>query len=229
MRLVHGVVCAVALALVVPTVAAQDPQGEKDRAVAGGGITAPGWTARLDARSIKEGRAITDSKFVQKGNDFILNIGPAASYWNPKNVAKGDYTVKATIRNLKSNAGHPHSAGIFIGGQGLDSDATQAYTYCVVYTNGAAMVRQFTGVGKPLTIFGGSQAQHINAAVKPEGPDGATNEIAWTVKGGVATCSINGTAVATVEAGKMPSTDGIYGIRVTHNVDLTVAGFGLSK
>jgi len=65
--------------------------------------------------------------------------------------------------------------------------------------------------------------------VKPEGPDGATNEIAWTVKGGVATCSINGTAVATVEAGKMPSTDGIYGIRVTHNVDMTIAGFGLSK
>ena len=38
-----------------------------------------------------------------------------------------------------------------------------------------------------------------------------------------------GTAIATVEAGKMPSTDGIYGIRVTHNVDLTIAGFGLSK
>lgn len=227
MRLVHGVVCAVALALVVPTVAAQS-QEEKDRAVTGGGISAAGWTARLDANSIKQGRALTDSKFVQKGNDFLLNIGPAASYWNPKNVAKGDYTLKATIRNLKSNAGHPHSAGIFIGGQGMDTDTTQAYTYCVVYTNGAAMVRQFTGVGKPATLFGGNRAEHINPAVKPEGPDGATNDIAWTVKGGVATCSINGTAVFTAEAGKV-ATDGIYGIRVTHNVDLTVAGFGLSK
>ena len=227
MRLVHGVVCAVALALVVPTVAAQS-QEEKDRAVAGGGISAAGWMARLDARSIKEGRAITDSKFVQKGNDFLLNIGPAASYWNPKNVAKGDYTLRASIRNLKSNAGHPHSAGIFIGGQGMDAEGTQAYTYCVVYTNGAAMVRQFTGVGKPATLFGGNRAENINAAVKPEGPDGATNDIAWTVKGGVATCSINGTAVFTSEAGKV-ATDGIYGIRVTHNVDLTIAGFGLGK
>jgi hypothetical protein len=212
---------------VVP-VAAQD-QGEKDRAVAGGGIMAAGWMARLDARSISEGRTVNDSKFAQQGGDFVLNIGPAATYWNPKNVAKGDYTVKATIRNLKSNAGHPHSAGIFIGGQGMDSESTQAYTYCVVYTNGAAMVRQFTPAGKPLTLFGGNRAQHINPAVKPEGPDGATNEIAWTVKGGTATCSINGTAVFTVEAGKMPSTDGIYGIRVTHNVDLTVAGLGMSK
>ena len=228
MRLVHGVVCAVALALVVPTVAAQS-QEEKDRAVTGGGISAAGWTARLDAGSIKQGRAITDSKFVQKGTDFILNIGPAATYWNPKNVAKGDYTVKATIRNLKSNANHPHSAGIFIGGQGMEDEATQAYTYCVVYTNGAALVRQFNGTARATTIFGGNRPENINPAVKPEGPDGATNEIAWTVKGGVATCSVNGTAIATVEAGKMPSTDGIYGIRATHNVDLTVAGFGLSK
>jgi hypothetical protein len=226
MRLVHGVVCAVALALVAP-VAAQEQ--EKDRAVAGGGITAAGWTARLDAASIKQGRALTDSKFAQQGADLVLNIGPAASYWNPKHVAKGDYTVKATIKNLKSNAGHPHSAGIFIGGQGMDSDATQAYTYCVAYTNGAAMVRQFNGTARATTIFGGNRPEHINAAVKAEGPDGATNEIAWTVKGGVATCSINGTVVATVEAGKMPSTDGIYGIRVTHNVDLTISGFGLSK
>ena len=154
MRLVHGVVCAVALALVVPTVSAQDPQGEKDRAVAGGGISAAGWTARLDANSVKQGRALTDSKFVQKGSDFLLNIGPAASYWNPKNVAKGDYTVKATIRNLKSNAGHPHSAGIFIGGQGMDNEATQAYTYCVVYTNGAALVRQFNGTARATTKIG---------------------------------------------------------------------------
>jgi len=228
MRLVHGVVCAVALALVVPTVAAQT-QEEKDRVVAGGGIKAAGWTARLDAQGVAKGGKLEDSKFVQVGQDFALNIGPAASYWNPKNVAKGDYTVKATIKNLKSNAGHPHSAGIFIGGQGMDSDATQAYTYCVVYTNGAAMVRQFNGTARATTIFGGNRPEHINAAVKPEGPDGATNEIAWTVKGGVATCSINGTAVATVEAGKMPSTDGIYGVRVTHNVDLTIAGFGLGK
>ncbi len=227
MRLVHGIVCAAALALVAP-VAAQS-QEEKDRAVTGGGIAAAGWTARLDARSIKQGRTITDSKFTQQGADLVLNIGPAATYWNPKNVAKGDYTVKATIKNLKSNAGHPHSAGIFIGGQGMDSDATQAYTYCVAYTNGAALIRQFNGTAPATTIFGGNRAEHINPAVKPEGPDGATNEIAWTVKGGVATCSINGTVIAAVEAGKMPSTDGIYGIRVTHNVDMTISGFGLSK
>ncbi len=227
MRLVHGLVCAVAVALVAPTVIAQDA-GEKDRVMAGGGIKAAGWTAKIDAAAAGKGAKVTDSKFVQQGNDFVLNIGPAAIYWNPKNVAKGDYTVKATIKNLKSNAGHPHSAGLFIGGANLEDDAAATVTYCVAYTNGGALVRQLTGP-KATTIFGGNRPANILPAVHPEGPDGATNEIMWTVKGGVATCSINGTAIATVEAGKMPSSDGIYGIRVTHNVDLTVTGFGISK
>lgn len=226
MRLVHGIVCAAALALVAP-VAAQD-QGEKDRVVAGGGIKAAGWTARIDAAAAGKGAKIEDSKFVQQGNDFVLNIGPAASYWNPKNVAKGDYTVKATFKNLKSNAGHPHSAGIFIGGQNLQDDATSTITYCVVYTNGGVLVRQLNGP-KATTLFGGNRPANINPAAKPEGPDGATNEIMWTIKGGVASCSVNGTVVFTAEAGKIPSTDGIYGIRVTHNVDLTVSGLALGK
>ncbi len=227
MRLVHGLVCAVAVALVAPTVIAQDA-GDKDRVVAGGGIKAAGWMAKIDAAAAGKGAKIEDSKFVQQGSDFVLNIGPAAIYWNPKNVAKGDYTVKATIKNLKSNAGHPHSAGIFIGGQNLTDDATATVTYCVAYTNGAALVRQLNGP-KPTTIFGGTRPPTILPAIHPEGPDGATNEIAWTVKGGIATCSMNGTVIATVEAGKMASTDGIFGIRVTHNVDLTVTGFGVGK
>jgi hypothetical protein len=228
MRLVHGVVCAVALALVVPTVSARQAQDEKDRAVAGGGIKAAGWMGRVDAASAGKGAKISDSKFVQQGADLVLNIGPAAVYWNPKNVAKGDYTVKATIKNLKSNAGHPHSAGIFIGGANLEDETNATVTYCVAYTNGGALVRQLTGP-KATTIFGGNRPANILPAVHPEGPDGATNEIMWTVKGGVATCSMNGTVVATVEAGKMPSTDGIYGIRVTHNVDLTVSGLSVGK
>ena len=59
-----------------------------------------------------------------------------------------------------------------------------------------------------------------------------TQTIAWTVKGDKAECSINGQVVASlakadlVGEGKMASTDGIYGIRTAHNVDVIVKGFG---
>ena len=34
---------------------------------------------------------------------------------------------------------------------------------------------------------------------------------------------------AVVTAGKLKSTDGVYGIRFAHNTEATVTGFGISK
>jgi hypothetical protein len=224
MRLVQGFVCAVAIALVVPAgLTAQDA----DRKVAGGGITVAGWKGKVDSPS-KQGLTINDSKFSMQGPDLRFVIGPPAIYWNPAHTAKGDFTVKGTFKDVISDAGHPHSAGVFIGGTNLDTDE-QNYTYCVAYTDGAFMIRQFTGL-KVATLS--RKAPH--AAVK-SGATGATNEIGWTVKGGRAECVINGQVVAgfdkgqTVGAVTFQPTDGIYGIRVTHNMNLTVAGFGLVK
>jgi hypothetical protein len=56
-----------------------------------------------------------------------------------------------------------------------------------------------------------------------------------TVKADSVECAINGTVVATypksdiVAAGKLKSTDGIYGIRFAHNTDATVSGLTLGK
>jgi hypothetical protein len=57
----------------------------------------------------------------------------------------------------------------------------------------------------------------------------------WRVKGGRAECSVNGTVVAgynkpeIVGAGKLQSTDGVFGIRFTHNVEAVISGFGMTK
>jgi hypothetical protein len=62
-----------------------------------------------------------------------------------------------------------------------------------------------------------------------------TQKIALSVKGNSVTCAINGTVVGTydkaqlVAAGKLKSTDGLYGIRFAHNTEATVADFKLSK
>jgi hypothetical protein len=54
------------------------------------------------------------------------------------------------------------------------------------------------------------------------------------VKGGKAECSINGAVIASytsdqlVAAGKLTSLDGVYGLRLTHNVDTIITGFGKS-
>jgi hypothetical protein len=221
MRLIQASVVAVALAVVPAVLAAQDA----DRKVAGGGISVPGWQGKIDAGAAKKGMTINDSKFAAEGGGFHLTVGPAASYWNPANTVKGDYTVSATFKEAKVAGDHPHPYGIFIGGSGLDTDEHNML-YCVAYSDGTFLVRGFSGG----TVFNVSK-RGPHAAVNKAGADGSVSQdIAWNVKGDRAECLINGQVVAgfskadIVGPGKLASTDGVYGIRVSHNVDVTVSG-----
>jgi hypothetical protein len=126
---------------------------------------------------------------------------------------------------------HPHPYGIFIGGNKLDTD-TPTLLYCAPYGNGTFIVRGFG----PAPFQMGGRRPAENAAVKKAETGGAvTQEVKWTVKGSRAECSINGTMVAgydkgeLVGEGKLESLDGIAGIRVSHNVDVEVTNFKVTK
>jgi hypothetical protein len=223
MRLVR--VSAFVIALGVSMAPLAGAQEDPDRVVAGGGISAAGWKGKIDPQAAQKGRTINDSKFAQEGKDLHLTIGPAAVYWNPAHTATGDYSVKATFKEAKVTAGHPHPYGIFIGGNKLDTDQ-QSLMYCVAYGDGTYLIRLFNGA----TVTTLSKRQP-HAAVNKAGAEGSvTNDVAWTVKGGRAECSINGTMVAgfdkgeIVGAGKLESTDGVYGLRASHNLDVVVSG-----
>jgi hypothetical protein len=62
-----------------------------------------------------------------------------------------------------------------------------------------------------------------------------TQEIAMSVKGDKVTCSINKKVVATydksalVTAGKLKSTNGVYGMRFAHNTEVFVSGLKVTK
>ena len=131
--------------------------------------------------------------------------------------------------NLNS---HPHPYGIVIAGNDLGT-AQQSYLYCAAYGSGTFIVRGFGP--EPFQMNG--RRGEANAAVhKAAGPgEPVTQEIAVSVKGDKISCAINGTEVASydkaslVTAGKLKSTDGIYGIRFAHNTDATVTGLSVTK
>jgi len=161
-----------------------------------------------------------------------VTTGPAVAYWNPANTASGDYTVKATFLEPKFMAlnSHPHSYGIFIGGNSLGTEQ-MSLVYCVAYGDGNVLVRGFAPAVFTLLNTSRNAAVHKAAGVGQP----VTQEIAWRVKGGRAECSINGTVVAgydkaqLIGPGKLRSTDGVYGIRFTHNVEAVITGFGMTK
>lgn len=233
MHLVHCSTIAVALALLVPAVANAQGQTETSRSIAGGGISAPGWTGQIDANATKAGQTIKDAKLTEEGTALHVTTGPAVTYWNPADTATGNYTVSATFTepkymNLNS---HPHPYGIVIAGNDMGT-AQQSYLYCAAYGNGTFIVRGFGP--EPFQMNGRrgeSDAVHKAAGVGQP----VTQKIALSVKDGRVECAINGTVVAgydkseLVTAGKLKSTDGVYGIRFAHNTEGVVTDLKVTK
>jgi hypothetical protein len=207
---------------------------ESSRSVPGGGISAPGWTGKIDANAEKQGQSLKDARLAQDGSTLHVTTGPPVTYWNPANKASGDYTVKATFTesNYMGLNDHPHPYGMVIAGNDLGTP-DQSYLYCAAYGNGTFIVRGFG----PEPFQMGGRRPEANPAVHKAAAKGepVTQEIAMSVKGDRVECAINGTVVASygkaevVAPGKLKSTDGVYGIRFAHNTDATVAGLSVSK
>lgn len=223
---------AVVLALAAPVVI--HGQNETSRAVAGGGITAPGWKGTVDPAAARSGQKLEDAKLAQEGDALHVTTGPAVTYWNPANTASGNYTVKATFTEAKymNLNDHPHPYGIVIAGNDMGSPQ-ESYLYCAAYGNGTFIVRGFGP--EPFRVNGqrGEANPAIHKAAGPGQP--VTQDIAVSVKGDKVECSINGTVVGSydkaslVTAGKLKSTDGVYGIRFAHNTDATVTGLTVTR
>jgi hypothetical protein len=198
--------------------------------VTDGGIAVPGWTGQIDEGAAKNGLSLESSRLLRKGDALYLTTGPAATYWNPVNVAKGDYTVRARFRETKTTPDHPHPAGLFIGGNKLGT-GQQTYMYCVAYGSGEFLIRRFNGTTVTTVV-----PRRAHRGVSKTAPDGSVvQDIAWRVRGERTECLINGQSVAgfdrteIVGPGKLETTDGVFGIRVSHNMDLVVMGFGVTN
>jgi hypothetical protein len=222
-----------AIALFATNLLYAQESSDTNRKIAGGGITAPGWQGKIDPDAEKAGQSVNDGKLSLEGNALHVTTGPAITYWNPKNTAKGDYTVSATFTEPKfmNLNTHPHPYGIVIAGNDLGT-GQQSYIYCAAYGSGNFIVR---GFGPDAFQLNGrreaSDAVHKAAGVGQS----VTQQIAMQVKGDKVSCIVNGSVVKTfdkselVVPGKLKSTDGVYGIRFAHNTDAIVTDLKLTK
>lgn len=233
MRGAQACVCALMALVLGQANLAQAQEMETSRGVKDGGISVAGWSGKIDAKEAAAGQALSNARLAREGDGLRVTTGPAVTYWNPGNKAAGDYTVKATFTEPKYMAlnSHPHPYGIVIAGNDMGTDQ-ESYLYCAAYGNGTFIVRGFGP--EPFQVNG--RRGEPNAAVnKAKGPgEPVTQEIAVSVKGDKVECAINGTVVgsydkaALVTAGKLKSTDGVYGIRFAHNTEATVSGLAVT-
>ena len=227
-----AIVALAALAL-APRLATAQGETEKSRVVAGGGVLVKGWMGKVDAKEATAGMTIDNAKLSSEGANLRVTTGPASVYWNSANTASGDYTVTATFNEpaYMSLNSHPHPYGVVIGGNDMGTD-NASYLYCAAYGNGTFIVRGFGPA--PFQMNGrGAADPAVNKAEAVGKP--VTQVIALSVKGDKVECAINGKTVgsydkaAVMGAGKLKSTDGVYGIRFAHNTEAIVSGLKVTK
>lgn len=205
----HVPVALLALVAVAPLVA-QSPAG---------------WKMRVDrSQSASDPDASGNIKFVKEGAGFHCTNPQAAVYWNPADTATGAYTLKGTFTLMKPS-GHTNYYGLVFGGSGLEG-ADQAYLYFVVAQDGTWLVKSRNGAATP-TITDKTPSDLVK---KPDASGKSTNALEVRVGAGKVDFVVNGTVVhSEPKTGLLTKTDGIYGIRINHLLEVQVDDFGVSK
>lgn len=206
----HVSAAVIALLAVVPLVA-QAPKG---------------WKVRADrSTSASDPDAAGSIKFVTTDKGFHATNPQAAVYWNPANTATGNYTLKGTFTLMKPS-GHTNYYGLVFGGSDLEGP-NQNYLYFLVAQDGTWLIKRREGDASTQNV---ADKAASDAVKKPDATGKSTNALELRVTANKIEYLVNGTTVHTTpRTGLTAKTDGIYGIRVNHQLEVQIDGFGVSK
>ena len=184
-----------------------------------------GWQLRVDrSANAADPDNVPDVKFVTMGKGFHVTTGPAAVLWKPGETATGAYTLKGRFRLVKPS-GHTNYYGLVFGGADL-AGAGQNYLYFLVAQDGTFLVKHRAG-----------EATHVvkdktpsDAILKPDSTGSSTNALEVRVGADKIDYVVNGKVVATTpKSGMTGKTDGAYGLRVNHLLEVHVDGIAVTK
>ena len=203
-----AILASLALIVTVPLIA-QSPKG---------------WKVRVDrSASASDPDGAGAVKFVTAGAGFHATTPQAAVFWNPANAITGNYTLKGNFKLLKPS-GHTNYYGLVFGGQGLEGPQ-QNYTYFLVAQDGSWLVKRRTGEATDDVV----KKTPNDAVKKPDASGQSTNALEVRVQADKVEFAVNGTVVGSVPKAQASKTDGIYGIRSNHLLDIEVDGLSAAK
>ena len=162
--------------------------------------------------------------FVATADDGGLQVrtGPAGIVYRPDQVVDaGRYAVHARFTEISAPVGHREGFGLFIGGQDLEG-ANQRYLYFLVRGDGRYVIKRRDGASTREVSNGWQPFDAVRVATPEDGD--VTNELAIAVDGARLHFSCNGEPVADIAIGDL-SVHGVVGVRVNHNLRVSIQGF----
>ena len=192
-----------------------------------------GWKQRIDkSTDASDPDAAGDIKLVTAGTGYHIETPSAAVFWHPNNTISGHYTLKGTF-TLNKPSGHVNFYGLVFGGSEL-AGAGQKYIYFMVAQNGAWLVKTRDGA-KTATTFPGLTGATRNGAVintavvkTPDATGKSVNALEVRVSADKVEFVVNGTVVHSAPKASLV-TDGIWGIRSNHLLDINVDALSVAK
>jgi len=186
--------------------------------------TPTGWKLRIDqSTSASDPDAAGSVKFTTSGAGYHAVNPQAATYWTPANRAMGTYAIKANFTLLEPS-NHTNYYGLVFGASGLEG-AQQRYMYFMVAQDGTWLLKSRTGENTPTVARGASPA-----VKKPDASGKSTNVVEVRVMPDKVDFVVNGTTVHSApKSGALASTDGVYGFRVNHCLNVQVDQLAVSR
>lgn len=206
----HGLYAGILVLLTVISVGAQAPKG---------------WLERIDrSTSASDPDAPGSVKLVATGTGYHATTPQAAVFWNPTNTATGVYTLKGSFTLLQPSS-HPNYYGLVFGGSDLGGGG-QSYIYFMVAQDGSWLLKRRDGAATR-DIAG----RMVHSSIKRLDSTGkSVNVLEARVLADKVDYVVNGTVVhSTPKTGQTAKTDGLYGFRSNHQLDVQVDGLVVSK
>lgn len=188
--------------------------------------TTKGWRLRVDrSENAADPDAAGAIRFVGTGSGFHATNPQAATFWNPANTVVGDYTLKGTF-TLMAPSPHVNYYGLVFGAGDLEGPR-QNYLYFMVAQDGTWLIKHRSGNISTQDL---SARMPSDAVKTPDSRGKSTNTLEVRVKSSAIDYVVNGTVVhSTPRSGPTAKTDGVYGLRVNHLLEVQVDGFAISK
>ena len=184
------------------------------------------WKVRVDrSTSATDPDGAGSIRFVTMGSGFHATNPQAAVYWNPANTATGAYTLKGAFTLMKPS-GHTNYYGLVFGGSDVEGPQ-QKYLYFLVAQNGTWLIKRRDGDATTENV---TPRTPSDAVKKPDASGKSTNVLEVRVGADKTEYVVNGDVVHTTpKTGATAKTDGIYGIRINHLLEVQVDGLTVSK
>ena len=205
-----------------------------------------GWKVRIDrSTNANDPDGAGEIQFTTIPGGFHAVNPAAAIFYNPANTASGTYTLKGTFKLMEPSP-HENTYGLILGGSSLET-TEQNYLYFLVSQEGnwlikrregdqmpdpnAAPTGRGRGRGGPRAITQDVVEKQMHEAVQQPGADGTSvNTLEVRVMADTVDFVINGTVVHSGPKSTMAgTTDGIYGIRVNHQLNVQITDFGITQ